>query len=134
MKKVIRFPSVKSNINFAEKIADEISDKANISTELYGNILVALMETITNAVIHGNKLNPNKFVEVTYSNDNKGIKITVADEGNGFDFNNLPDPTASDRIEEPNGRGVFLIKKLADMVNFELNGRKVILFFKFVNS
>ena len=60
------------------------------------------------------------------------VSFTVKDEGSGFNYDSLPDPTNPENIEKPNGRGVFLMRNLADKVSFEDNGSKVILDFKVV--
>jgi serine/threonine-protein kinase RsbW len=67
-----------------------------------------------NAIVHGNKLDENKMVIVNAEVEPKRIIWTVTDEGQGFDYNNLADPTAPDKLEELTGRGVFILKHLAD--------------------
>ena len=57
------------------------------------------------------------------------LLFTIQDEGEGFDFNELKDPTAPENIEKPGGRGIFLIKHLSDDVKFEENGTKTVLSF-----
>ena len=57
------------------------------------------------------------------------LKIIVEDEGLGFDYNNLPDPTSPENLEKPGGRGIFLMKNLSDEVNFKDSGRLVELVF-----
>jgi len=58
------------------------------------------------------------------------ISFTITDEGSGFDYMNLPDPTDPEHLEKPTGRGVFLMKHLADQIIFSDNGRVVELYFK----
>jgi serine/threonine-protein kinase RsbW len=58
------------------------------------------------------------------------LKISVKDQGKGFDYKNIPDPTAPENIENINGRGVFLMEKLSDSIDFFENGSKVELTFK----
>jgi serine/threonine-protein kinase RsbW len=74
-------------------------------------------------------MNPSKTVTVHFSIAENNLRFTIEDEGPGFDYDNLPDPTAPENIEKPHGRGVFLMKKLADNCAFEDNGRVVILDF-----
>jgi serine/threonine-protein kinase RsbW len=98
---------------------------AQISADIYGNILIAALEAANNAILHGNKLDEKKFVEIKVRMDDKKLKITIDDEGNGFDYKNVPDPTAPENIENVNGRGIFLMEKLSDHITFARNGATV---------
>ncbi|PKP22830.1 MAG: ATP-binding protein [Bacteroidetes bacterium HGW-Bacteroidetes-21] len=124
------FASKMENINIIEKIVDEMSAQYNFGTEIYGNILVAAVEAVNNAIIHGNKINEQKNVHVKLEIDNDLLKIYVGDEGEGFDFEKLPDPTLPENIEKPHGRGIFLIKHLADELKFNVTGTELEMTFK----
>jgi len=126
----IKFNSVAENIHIVEKLIDEVCETLNVSEEHYGNILISMTEAVNNAIVHGNKLNPDKQVNVKVKTEDKTIHFTIEDEGPGFDYENLPDPTAPENIEKPNGRGVFLMQNLADECSFEDNGRIVELEFE----
>jgi serine/threonine-protein kinase RsbW len=126
----LRIASKAENIVLVEKFVDDICSNFKVNEELYGNILVALTEAVNNAIYHGNQLNPNKNVEIAFSSGDDILSFTVKDDGNGFDYNNLPDPTDPENIEKLNGRGPFLMKNLADKVSFEDGGRRVIIDFK----
>ena len=123
-------PSKTENIVLVEKLVDDVCDLFDIKEEIYGHILVALTEAVNNGLQHGNKANPNKNIEVTFKVKDDTLYFTVKDQGPGFDFNNLPDPTDPKNIEKPTGRGIFLMKHLCDAVAFEEKGTKVILEFK----
>lgn len=123
MEKNINISSRIENLREVEKIVDEISAKYNIGTEVYGNILIACIEAVNNAIAHGNKLDPEKNVEVRFNIQSNKLIITTKDEGNGFDFENVPDPTAPENIENVSGRGVFLMKQLSDGLKFYDEGR-----------
>ncbi|MEZ7940566.1 MAG: ATP-binding protein, partial [Flavobacteriales bacterium] len=118
----ISFESVAENIHIVENLIDEICETLDVNEEYYGNILISMTEAVNNAMVHGNKLDSQKKVLVTVKTDDTSIHFTISDEGPGFDYDNLPDPTAPENIEKPNGRGVFLMKNLADGCNFEENG------------
>ncbi len=126
----IDFKSTSDNISVVEKLVDEVCAKHHIHEDHYGNLLIALTEAVNNAIVHGNGGDPEKNVSVQYHSSDKSIDFMVADEGKGFDFDNLPDPTDPKNIEKPNGRGVFLMKNLADEVNFHEEGRIVELKFE----
>jgi len=118
-----------SNIAEVEKLIDTVCEDLKLSEDNYGNILIAVTEAVNNAIIHGNKNNPTKTVNVIVDKISKEVTFTVIDQGGGFNFNTLPDPTAPENIEKPDGRGIFLMKNLADKVEFFENGSKVCITF-----
>ncbi len=92
------------------------------------NLRLALLEALANAVIHGNREDPSKKVGICAGCSGRGqLLIAVTDEGCGFDPAALPDPTADENIGSTHGRGVFLMRCLADDVQFNLRGRHVVL-------
>ena len=124
-------PSTAENIVLIEKLVDDVCDLFDFKEEIYGHILVALTEAVNNAIQHGNKANPNSHIEVTFKVvKNERISFTVKDQGPGFDFNNIADPTEPQNLEKPTGRGIFLIKHLSDKVSFEEKGTKITIEFK----
>ncbi len=123
-------PSKSENIVLVEKLVDDVCDLFDIKEEIYGHLLVALTEAVNNALQHGNKANPKKNIEITFKVKDSTLYFTVKDEGSGFDPTTLPDPTDPANIEKPTGRGIFLMKHLADKVSFEDKGRKVLLEFR----
>ena len=130
MEKSLNITSKIDNLRVVEKLIDEISSECNLSSEIYGNILIATLEATNNAIMHGNKLDDGKLVNINCRFQDDELKISVKDQGNGFDYQNIPDPTAPENIENINGRGVFLMEKLSDSISFFENGSKVELTFK----
>ena len=130
MKTEISFASKMENVNIIEKIVDELSAQYNFGTEIYGNILVSSVEAVNNAIIHGNKLDESKSVHVKIEIEGDMLSIKVRDEGPGFDYNNIADPTLPENIEKPHGRGLFLIRHLADETIFYNQGTELELKFK----
>ena len=116
-----------NNISEVEKLIDQVCEDLNIKEDIYGNILIAVTEAVNNSILHGNASNEELKVtiEVDKKESNTEVVFTVSDEGKGFDFNHLPDPTAPENIEKPDGRGIFLMKNLSDNVEFFNNGSKV---------
>lgn len=108
-----------------ESFIDNAKEKFNLEDDIYGNIMVAVTEAVINAIKHGNKGDKNKNVSLTLNIDEATILFTIIDQGNGFDYHNLPDPTAPENIEKPGGRGIFLMKNLADDVTFAEGGKVV---------
>ena len=129
MERKIKISSKIDNLRLVEKIIDEISAACNISSEIYGNILIASLEAVNNAIVHGNKMEEKKQVEIVFSCKDNIIKLEVEDQGPGFDFSSIPDPTAPENIENINGRGIFLMEKLSDKLTFYNDGRKVQMIF-----
>jgi serine/threonine-protein kinase RsbW len=126
----LQLPSKRESITLLEALIEEVADKYQVSEDTFANMMTCLNEAVINAIIHGNKLDTNKTVFVNVEVDGKRIIWTVADEGPGFDYNNLADPTAADRLEELTGRGVFILKHLADQCIFNTSGNQVELHFK----
>ena len=108
-----------------ELLIDTVCEDLQLNEDNYGNILIAVTEAVNNAIVHGNHNDEDKKVKVAVAKEDEKVVFTVADEGSGFDFDNLPDPTAPENIEKPDGRGIFLMKNLSDEVIFDLNGSKV---------
>lgn len=125
----IQIPSLEENIRIVESFIDNAKEKFNLDDDIYGNIMVAVTESVNNAIRHGNKNDKKKNVYLSLTLNENLIRFIVRDEGIGFDFHNLPDPTAPENIDKPSGRGIFLMKHLSDEVNFREEGSEVELCF-----
>ena len=97
----------------------------NLNQEKFGEILVSLTEAITNAVRHGNKFDASKHVAVEFVGDKSRLYFRISDEGNGFDYDAVPDPTSPENVLTCGGRGVHIMKALADELNYSDSGRTV---------
>ncbi|MEW6469071.1 MAG: ATP-binding protein [Bacteroidota bacterium] len=126
----ISISSKSENIVLVEKMVEDVCDLFNIPEDHYGNILVALTEAVNNAIYHGNKADPEKNIEISFRSKTDHIAFIIKDEGEGFDHTSLPDPTNPENIEKPHGRGVFLMRNLADKVEFKDKGSTVVLTFR----
>jgi len=130
MKQVkIQVPSLVENIRVVESFIDNSKDTFHIEDDIYGNIMVAVTEAVNNAIRHGNKFDKDKHVYLSLYVEKDRVRFEIEDEGEGFDYTNLIDPTAPENLENPGGRGIFLIRHLADEVEFNNDGRKVQLTF-----
>jgi len=125
----VHFPSLDENIRIVESFIDNAKEKFNLDDDIYGNIMVAVTESVNNAIRHGNKNDKKKNVYLSLSLNENLIKFIIKDEGSGFDYHNLPDPTAPENIDKPSGRGIFLMKHLSDEVTFKNEGSEVELCF-----
>ena len=86
---------------------------------------MALSEALSNAIVYGNGLDPSKSVDVRVELGDSGIAVHVCDEGDGFDPRTVPDPTLPERVDRPDGRGLFLIRQLVDDVSFNDRGNSI---------
>lgn len=121
----IQVPSLSENIRMIESFIDNAKERFHLDDDIYGNIMIAVTEAVNNAIKHGNSNDKSKNVHLSLSLEESLLKFIVKDEGPGFDYANLPDPTAPENIEKPGGRGIFLMKHLSDEVQFSDKGRVV---------
>ena len=126
----LKLPSCTKSICQLETFISLIAHKYQIQTEKFPDILISLTEAVNNAIIHGNKMDLNKYVQIDIDSSPNGLAFIVSDEGCGFNPNAVPDPTAPENIACCGGRGVFLMKQLADDVLYHENGSKVEIRFK----
>lgn len=114
-----------NSISQVEKLIDAQAQMLNIDDEVYGKYMLSVVECVNNAIVHGNKMDKNKKVTMHYHISNTKIEVTVSDEGEGFDPDKLPDPTAEENLERDCGRGIFLMRHLSDELEFANNGRTI---------
>lgn len=134
MHKKIRIGSEISNLRIVEKTIDEVSAELGVKEDYYGKILVSTLEAVNNAIMHGNKSDMKKFVNIEIVYRKKELFISVEDEGSGFKPGEIPDPTQPENIENLHGRGVFLMSKLADNIEFNKRGNRVTMSFKDIKT
>ncbi|EHQ27614.1 ATP-binding protein [Mucilaginibacter paludis] len=126
----LQLPSEMESLTSLENLIEELADKYQIGEDTFANMMTCLNEAFVNAIVHGNKLDANKKVIINADVDKRRIVWTITDEGTGFDFNNLPDPTAPENLENLTGRGVYIVKQLADQCVFNKAGNEIELHFK----
>jgi serine/threonine-protein kinase RsbW len=134
MYKEIKIESELEKLSVVEAAIDSATCQIGVSVDNYGKILVSTLEAVNNAILHGNKSDPGKFVKIVIAYNSNELKIKVTDEGQGFRPEEVRDPTLPENIEEPNGRGVFLMARLADKVKYSKKGNEVTMVFKNVIS
>ena len=113
------------SISEVEPFVESLREEMEIPDELYANILNCLTEAVNNCIIHGNKLSPLKKVTLACMKKENVISFVASDEGEGFDFEHLPDPTAPENREKITGRGVFLMRQLSDQLKYSNGGATV---------
>jgi len=125
----LQIPSDFSSLVDVENLVDRVCGNLGVEEDSYGNILIAVTEAVNNAIQHGNVFDTKLFVDVAVGDQPTEFCFNVKDQGKGFDFSNLPDPTAPENIMKENGRGIFLMKSLSDNVEFDDFGSSVSLYF-----
>jgi serine/threonine-protein kinase RsbW len=125
----LTIPSRIDSIAKVETLTEKIAKKMKFNKEDRDNLSIAVTETVNNAVIHGNKENPDKKVQISFEIEKNKLIIKVKDEGKSFDLSKLKNPLAPENLLKENGRGVFIVKSLMDKVdyNFTDSGTEVIM-------
>jgi len=122
----MRMPSARIAVApMIERVLAAVRD-AGLTHEQQDNLAVAVAEALSNAALHGNKLAPRRVVRVTVEVPaGGGAVVEVADSGPGFDSAKVSDPTDPARVLMPGGRGVFLMKRLVDHLEYNAAGNAV---------
>jgi len=110
------------NIELIDVVAEAALQHLGASRETAENAALAVREAVANGVLHGNRLQADRRVEVAMELLDDEVEITVTDEGQGFDPGAVPDPLAAENLLKPSGRGIFLMRTLMDHVEFSFNG------------
>ena len=126
METVIEINEIVEGMPIVEAAIDKIRHDLNIREEVFGNVLIAVTEAVNNAYYHGDKGDSNKTVKVSFIKLGQyRLAVVVCDQGEGFDPDNLDDPTEPENIEKEGGRGVFLMRNLCDKLSFSEGGKVV---------
>ena len=108
-----------------EPFVKELQESFDFTDDTFGNVMLCLSECVTNAILHGNKEDPDKQVHVNAWREDDLLKISIQDEGSGFDPDKLPNPLDQENLMKEGGRGVYLIRQYSDDVNFSEGGTKI---------
>jgi serine/threonine-protein kinase RsbW len=111
--------SNQKEISHMEKFLKKVSMHLHIDDGMMHRLLVSCTEAVNNAIVHGNKCDPDKKVVIRCVVNKKTLTISVKDEGKGFDSESLQDPRDEKNLLKENGRGVFLMRSLMDKVKFK---------------
>ena len=115
--------SLPSRIETVAKAANAVADfvtRSGISEEAAFGIDMAVREAVTNAVVHGNEQDEQKAVELTLKSSPEAVEISVHDQGQGFNPEEVPDPTESENILKTSGRGIFFMRTFMDEVTWSI--------------
>ena len=115
---MLKLASDPRNISKVEGFVDQIASRYKLNQEKHANMLISLTEAVNNAIIHGNKQDKTKTVSIKLAQTRTGLAVRVTDQGRGFSYDDLPDPTSPERLCECGGRGVFLMNQLCDKLRY----------------
>lgn len=114
----ISISSVLDNLDLIQVITDGLTRFMRFDEDSAHWIGMSVREAVTNAIQHGNKLDAEKKVDISFRIQPDRILIMVRDQGNGFNVNNIPNPLDSDNLLKPSGRGIFYMRTFMDEVEF----------------
>ena len=122
---MLKLASKTGSVSQVEPFVENLVNRYNLGPDKKCDILISLTEAVTNAIVHGNCEAEDKTVKVNMKRETNCLSVRVSDEGDGFDFHSLPDPTSPEHICQCGGRGVYLMRRLADNIRFFNNGSTV---------
>lgn len=118
-------PTNLNSLDEIELFIEQIRAERDIGEEVAGNLMVAFHEAVTNAILHGNQLDPSKVVDIKAWFEDHQLVLQVTDQGSGFDPDSLPDPLDENNLLKSGGRGVFLIRQFSDDISYNDSGNMV---------
>ena len=114
----LSFPSRVEAVDEAAAAVAEFMNRLGIGEDIAFGVDMAVREAVTNAVVHGNKLDDAKEVGLRLRNTPEAFEISVHDQGSGFNPNEVPDPTKGENILRTSGRGIFFMRNFMDEVDW----------------
>lgn len=115
----LEIPSDTRNIHRVEDYIKNMLIDLQVKDEILNSIMIAVTEAVNNAIKHGNKSDINKMVRIHSLILNDILEIRIKDEGQGFTLDNIPNPLLPENLTKDSGRGIFIIRSLAD--GFKIN-------------
>jgi serine/threonine-protein kinase RsbW len=114
----LQLPSRIEAIEHAASAAAEFVNRLGLGEDAAFGVDMAVREAVTNAVLHGNRQDEKKKVEVSFKSTPEAIEITVRDRGEGFDRESVPDPTDPENLLKANGRGLLFMRTFMDEIHW----------------
>ena len=109
-----------------EQIVAGMEQRGFPPRDVFG-VRLALEEALVNAIKHGNRMDPDKSVQIDWTLSEAGVRVVIEDEGEGFDVNDVPDPTDDENLDKPGGRGIMLMRSFMSVVEYNESGNRLIL-------
>lgn len=114
-----------SELQRVESFLKDLFTEFKLPAKYFNKVLLCVSEAVVNAIKHGNKSNVHKKVSISVWCNDREVQIQVEDEGEGFDIVKMEDPTIKENIRKESGRGIYIIKKLTDTLEYNKKGNKV---------
>lgn len=114
----LSLPSRIETVAAAAAAVAEFVGRSGVSDDAAYGIDMAVREAVTNAVLHGNRQDENKTVELVLKSSPDAVEISVHDQGPGFNPEDVPDPTATENLLKTSGRGIFFMRTFMDEVDW----------------
>jgi serine/threonine-protein kinase RsbW len=108
-----------------EAFLTNIFKEYNLEKKYFNKVYLCISEAVINSIKHGNKNDRSKNVSIEVSYDMPEINIMIEDEGNGFDLNEISDPTSEKNIKNESGRGIFIIRTLTNQIEYNEKGNRI---------
>ena len=129
MERALVISSKLGNINKVRLFLKELYQEGCLNMDSFNRVFLGISEAVANAIKHGNQLNPEKKIFIRASLSENCLHIEVEDQGEGFCPVSLADPTAAENIRYEHGRGIYILRQLADQLVFKEDGRKIFIQF-----
>ncbi len=125
----VEIESNPNNLITVEEFVNYFCKDINLTDDQLANVLLAVTEATTNAIIHANKCDQSKMVTIDVKVNETKLVVKIKDEGEGFDPTDIPDPTEPENLLNESGRGVYLMRVYMDNVEYNLtpSGMEIIL-------
>lgn len=125
--------STYEEVERVEELLNTLQEELSFGDDFYARLMLAVSEAATNGIVHGNKLDASKEVEIKVYRSDQKLIFETKDQGQGFDPEEIPDPLAEENLLKTSGRGVFLMEEYADAVDYSENGTCLTLTFNLPN-
>lgn len=132
MKSELIISSQLGNINKVRFFLDHVFAETGLDRSNFNRVFLGLSEAVNNSIVHGNRLNEEKKVFISIYFYENQLFVEVKDEGNGFPFECIYDPTCSENLKKEHGRGIFLIRQMADDIKYSDGGSNVMIKYNLV--
>ena len=116
-------------IPLLEEFLIEVCETYEVNDDIFPDMMLAVTEATSNAIIHGNEFDPSKEVIISLDVNLPRLIFSIIDQGNGFNPDNLPSPVDDGNLLKSGGRGVYLMKHYAEDVSFNDKGNEVLITF-----
>lgn len=122
---ILIIKSVSTELDRVESFVADIFEYHQFSHKCFNAVFLCISEAVTNSIVHGNKEDHKKKVELNVDCKHHLIQVQITDEGEGFDIEDIPDPTHKDNIRKETGRGIHIIKSIAQKVSLNEKGNSL---------